>query len=243
MMRALRAELRKLLTVRSTYVVLIIVLGLTAAVSFWASGYKADGVLGSYHWQNAMLATITGVSFFVGITPILLITHEYRHNLIYYTLTGIRSRSSVFWAKVAVSALYSLIFFTLVLIVTTAALAAGLRFGGHTLPPQHVIWWPLLWHGGFYLLAITLLAVIFAFIIRNQIGAFVAYLLYPGTAENLLGLLLKKNIGYLPFTAISNVFDHSSPDFSVHKSAVIASTWLVAGLVASWLLFLRRDAN
>ena len=108
-MRALRAELRKLLTVRSTYVVHIIVLGLTAAVSFWASGYKADGVLGSYHWQNAMLATITGVSFFVGITPILLITHEYRHNLIYYTLTGIRSRSSVFWAKVAVSALYSLV--------------------------------------------------------------------------------------------------------------------------------------
>lgn len=243
MIRAIRAELRKLLTVRSTYVVLLIAVLLNLVVSFWVNGYKMDQPVGAHFLQANLLQLISGIGFFVGITPILLITHEYRHNLIYYTLTANRSRTVVFLSKLAVVVKYAAVFMLLNMLVGAFGMIVGLHMGHHALPAQQFDWWPLIWQSGFYLLAVSFMAVIFAFIIRNQIGAFVTYLLYPGTVEGLLGLLLKSKAGYLPFNAISNVIQHTPNGLDLHKAAVVAAAWVAFGLVVSWALFLKRDAN
>lgn len=243
MTSAIRAELRKLLTVRSTYFVLIGAVLLNAVISFWASGYKAGATLPGDYLQGCIQATMNAMAFFAGIAPLLLVTHEYRHNTIYYTLTANRSRTTVFLAKLIVIAKYVLTFMLITALVTVAAVLVGIKLGGHTLQPQHFDWWPLVWRSTFFMLGVSYLAAIFGFIIRNQIGSFVAYLLYPGTVESLLAMLLKSKAGYLPFTSLSNVMHPVSQDFSIAKSAVIGAVWVVAGLVVSWLLFVRRDAN
>ncbi|MBL8121932.1 hypothetical protein JNM87_04265 [Candidatus Saccharibacteria bacterium] len=243
MITAIKSELRKVLTVRSTYLVFIIALLINMIVSFWTSGYRVDHALDTHYLQNSIIALISGIGFFVGITPLLLVTHEYRHNLIYYTLTANHSRTIVFLAKLAVIAKYALVFMLANMLFATLAILVGLNLGDHTLPAQQFEWWPLLWRSGFYLLAVSFMAAIFGFVVRNQIGAFVVYLLYPGTVEALIGLLIKKNAGYLPFRAIATVIMPAQGDFSVNKSAVIAAVWVVVGLIVSWLLFLKRDAN
>ena len=85
-------------------------------------------------------------------------------------------------------------------------------------------------------------------LIRNQVGAIITLFVAPGTIESLLGLLLKKNQVYLPFTALRQVVSQSmDPSLAgritpVHAAyvfgAYLAGTWIVA-----WVLFLRRDAN
>jgi hypothetical protein len=92
MIPAIRAELRKLLTVRSTYLIFFGTLALNIVVSYWTSGYKFTQPTGTNYLQSSAMSTITGMGFFVGLVPLLLITHEYRHNLIYYTLTANRRR-------------------------------------------------------------------------------------------------------------------------------------------------------
>lgn len=242
-MHAVRAELRKLLTVRSTYIIVIGSFLLNVGIIFWTSGYKTTADIGPTYLQDTALSAVGGIGFFAGLIPILLISHEYRHNLIFYTFTANRSRTSVFLAKLVVIVVYALLFMLLHLFGTLAATAAGLQLGNHAMGTQAIDWWPLLWRGGFYTIAISLLGAIFAFIVRNQIGAFVTYLLYPGTVESLLGLVLKNKTMYMPYNSINNVIMTNPHGLSLHKTTLIATLWLLFGLAVSWALFLRRDAN
>jgi uncharacterized membrane protein len=82
---------------------------------------------------------------------------------------------------------------------------------------------------------------IFAFIIRNQIGTIVALIFLPGTVEGLLGLLLKENNFYLPFSALNGVINQIP--FSHGKSALVALAYVAVGWIVAALLFKRRDAN
>lgn len=245
MIPAIRAELRKLLTVRSTYLIFFGTLALNIVVSYWTSGYKFTQPTGTNYLQSSAMSTITGMGFFVGLVPLLLITHEYRHNLIYYTLTANRRRSTVFLAKLAVIAKYTALFMLANGAGAVLAIVVGLAMGHHTLPAQHYDWWPLLWKSSLYLMCISGFAAIFGFVVRNQIGAFILYLLYPDPIEQLIGLLLRGAAKYLPFNAISAIMSEATqPDrLSAHAGAVVAAAWVVGGLLLSWVLFVKRDAN
>jgi hypothetical protein len=65
--------------------------------------------------------------------------------------------------------------------------------------------------------------------------------LIPGTVEQLLGLLLKKNQVYLPFSALGAVLEHNQ--ISYVRAATVVGLYVVVGWIVAWVLFLRRDAN
>src|ERR1700690_121413 len=97
MRAALKAELRKLLTVRSTYFILIVVLLLEVLFAFYISGWRATAtdLHSSGALSSAVTDAVTAVSIFSALVALLLFTHEYRYNTIMYTLTASNSRSRV----------------------------------------------------------------------------------------------------------------------------------------------------
>ena len=72
----------------------------------------------------------------------------------------------------------------------------------------------------------------------------------PGTLEGLLGILLKDNAKYLPYSALNGVmFGGSVPAeagivaLSRNASAAVVLVYVAAGLGVSWYLYLKRDAS
>ena len=249
MIASLRSEFRKMLSVRSTYYILGIILAILGFFGFFISGYRADkaALADPTKLAHDVTGAITLLAVVISIVGILLVTHEYRHNTIVYTLTAARSRSTVLWSKIITVSVFAVIMTILIGILAPATAALGVHFAGHHLVPQQLPVWDLFWRTVFMGWGFSMFAIILAFIIRNQIGVFVAVLLIPSTVENLLGLLLKNNVVYLPFSALSSVLDKVTttpyPVISHQKAALIALAYILAGWVVAWVLFLRRDAN
>src|ERR1700744_3733974 len=100
MIATLKAEFRKLLTVRSTYVITGLVLVLVIFVAFYVEGWRLDSA--GLRDPTQLAGDVTGalmITVFGAIVAILLMTHEYRYNTIMYTLTSSNSRSKVFISK------------------------------------------------------------------------------------------------------------------------------------------------
>lgn len=244
MIRAFKAEMRKLLTVRSSYILLLIALLLGGFISYWVLGYKAEQVtIGSSYLQDSIFGMLSGLSIFAGIAGILLMTHEYRYNTIYYALTSARSRTKLLLSKILVVSVYAIVFAVTLALTSTLLVLLGLHVGHHELVAQHFQWGELLWRGLFYMGGITLFGLLFAVLIRNQIGTIVLYLFMPGTIEQLAALVLKDNAAYLPFTSLGNLMMQKPNHLSYATSALVALAWLVGGWIIAWLLFLKRDAN
>jgi ABC-2 type transport system permease protein len=180
----------------------------------------------------------------VAICGILLITHEYRYNTIMHSLTLSRRRSQVFIAKIVIISLFVGITMAIFAVLSPLLTLAGIHLHGLNLVHQDVDLGTLWWRALFASWAYSMLAAILALTIRIQVGAIVAFFLAPGTIEGLLGLLLKKDQVYLPFTAVSGVLNHNgAQQISYGRSAVIALIWIVVGYAIALVLFNRRDAN
>lgn len=249
MRAAFKAELRKLLSVRSTYVILGLSLLLTVFFAFFVAGWQAKSVDLARHSLIAEQVTsaVQPLSLLFGLAAILLVTHEYRYNTIVYTLTANRSRTKVLLAKyltVSVFGIVAALFFG-----TLSPLATALGIHLHHLHvssqsiPLLSLFWRVLFAGWGY----VSLAFILAVIIRVQVGAIASMFLIPSTLENLLGLLLKTKQAYLPFTSLSILLDVGSHEhhlaISYARAAVVASIYIVVGWLIALILFLRRDAS
>ena len=245
MIRSFRAEMRKIWTVRSTYVIALLVLIVAVGIAgFWAYGYKdvghaakSPGVL-----LDLLYGGISTVGVFVTFIALLSVGHEYRYNTILYSLTNINRRSKLFvtkWLAVTLSALF-------VAAIALSLCGVGFYIGQHvhhintmaqTMPGGDFVW-----RAAASIVGLVSLGYIIAMLLRSQVGAIAAFLVLPTTVESLLGLLLKDNIKYLPFTAVGNLSTiHPSPSLSTSltiAAAYIAGFWLLA-----YVLFLRRDAN
>lgn len=250
MMPALKAELRKLFTVRTTYVVSGLLLLVLAGVAFWFGGYNAsDQTLSDPNLiSNALLNGISQVAVVGALVAILLVTHEYRYNTILYSLTG-NSRSKVLAAKFAAISMFSVLYVIVAALVSVGALMLGAQLQDGTLVSQTLPMFDLIWRILFYAWAYALFGLIAAVLIRNQVATLVIVLFLAGTIEGLLSLVLKDNAAYLPFTALSLVI---VPDqiaafvggtMSSAKAAIITAGYLLAGTTAAWLSFMKRDAN
>jgi nucleoside permease NupC len=95
MIAALRSELRKIVTLRSTYVIFGFAVLLVLFMDGWVMGYKHTQ-LGATFVADVISSTLMGTGFLLGLIVLLQITQEYRHNTIYYTLTLVRRRTTVF---------------------------------------------------------------------------------------------------------------------------------------------------
>lgn len=244
---SIKSEVRKLFSVRSTYILLGAALGLDIFFSFYISGWRADKMALSnpMFLSSQVVQAISFLTLFSIVAAILLVTHEYRYNTISYTLTGSKSRSRAFFAKYATLTGFAIIFSLFFGLLSPLLTAIGLHAHNLSLVHQHYDLWSAIWRSVFYGWGSVTFAFILASIIKHQVGSVVAIFLFPSTFEQLLGLLIKQNQIYLPYTALDGLVDNlpRGNHISHHTSVVVTSIYIVTGLLVSWYLFLHRDAQ
>ena len=246
MKNAIKAEFRKLLSVRSTY---IIVAGCLLITMLFA-GY-IEGVRASVHTMaNPLLlageskSAALLVGLILAIAGLMLFGHEYRYNTIMYTLTSTNRRLKPYFAKVVSITVFSLVMGLVTTFFSPLCTLIGLKIGGHHLSPQTFDYVSIAWRCVFCVWGYAMYAFILVAIIRSQIGAIVTYLLIPLIGENILGALLKGNMKYLPFASLQTVAAPSILQGSTPgQSALISTLYVIVGIVVGAVLIMRRDAN
>jgi ABC-2 type transport system permease protein len=247
MIAALKAELRKVLSVRSTYVIIALTLAISVAlVSFWVYGYKdvSHAQLSTGVLREALFTAIGPAGVFLSFLAILQVGHEYRYNTILYSLTSVNSRLKVLFAKWLVVTVITVI----IAAVTTLLSAGGFYIGQHlahiaTLP-QTVPVADFVWRAAVSIIGSVTFAYIIVILLRSLVGAFAVVLVLPTTVETLLSILLKDNAKYLPYTALGNLTGTGAPNAPVPaNSLLIVLIYLIAFGGLATILFWRRDAN
>lgn len=250
MLDTLRAEFRKLLTIRSTYIVTGVCLFLIVLFAFYAQGIREPGEIARNRllFKDIVFSTVQTVGFLGAIVGMLLLSHEYRYNMITYTLTASRSRTRVLLAKAIVVSVYA-VALTLALSVMAPLLT---YLGAHVIQgapvaPQELDVVGLLWRAAFVGWGYAMIGFVVTALIRNQVGAIVSFLFFPLTIEPLSSLLLKQNSMYMPFSMLQQVLGTqvsvTGTSISSVKAVAITLIYLGASGAIAWLLFMRRDAN
>lgn len=307
MIAQLKSEVRKLLSVRSTYILLsisLVLVGLFAYIGTSATTYEtatcqstgevlygqgfADARLeGSspeevcrgpvtyatettrdlpkerllFGLQEAVPVTVT----FASIILILFVAHEFRYNIINYTLTISNSRSKVLLAKLTVSIVFTILIALLAIGVNMAVSLAAISVKDLNLPAQDYNWLYIVSRHVVYALGYTLLGVGIAVLVRNLTFAIASVFVLPtldGLARFLLAIREIEPTRVLPFSALdrfgnvaSDVVGRTSDvgDKFANASGTLPATalgalgvfaiYLVALWAITWYLFLRRDAN
>jgi ABC-type transport system involved in multi-copper enzyme maturation permease subunit len=248
MIPLVKAELRKMFTVRSTYFILGLALLIEVIFAFYASGFKANQLAfdNPNYLASQVTSAITSLGLIASLVAIMLITHEYRYNTIMYTLTSSKSRTQVFAAKFIVITLFAVLFSLIYGWLSPLLVSLGANLHGLHVVNQHFDVWSLMWRAVFVGWGFVMFASILAISIRAQVGAIAAVFLVPSTVESLLGLLLKQNQVYLPFSSLNVVIGTNGAThtpITVTHAALVATAYMVFGLLVSWILFVRRDAN
>jgi ABC-2 type transport system permease protein len=266
MIPTLKAEFKKLLTIRSTYFISLLFLLLIAFMSFYVQGFKNVPTETLIPLDNDkaslfLAGTITQVANFVavagGLIGLLLLTHEYRYNTIIYTLSASNSRSKVLASKIIAIFVYVFVFSALTSLMALGLMKAGTAASGHHLVHQNINYLTYVAKSVFMAEGFAMGGLLFAAIIRNQVGAIAALFIIPNPIEGLLSLLLKSHTVYLPFTALQQVVQPpivsgvlAAPDrngettgfLSAPKGALVFLAYLAVSWAIAWYLFLRRDA-
>jgi ABC-type transport system involved in multi-copper enzyme maturation permease subunit len=271
MIDALRYEIVRLRTIRSTYWLIGIALGLQLVISTliaWAipsSGPQSGG-----DRSFALLATIGGaagfplfIAYVLGLLGVFSMGHEYRHGMIRATLTALRSRVAVLAAKTVVTTVVSAaVAFTCALLALVIALPFGIEmptFGGFREVTLGMV---------IYTALFALSGMAFAAITRNQTAAVALILLLPSVIEEVAkGVLviiravsdepvdqggMAAVLKFLPYDAGSQMYTQFSIDdllevfgvtsFGAVGGGLVMATFVAILLAASTALFLKRDA-
>ena len=247
MISALKAEFIKLFTVRSTYIILGLSLALEVLFAFYISGWRAkpDNLADSGFLSEQVTSAVGTLNLLVGIVGVLLVTHEYRYNTIMYTLTSNKSRSRVLFAKLLAISCFAIVFALVFGGLSPLLAGFGIHAHGLHLVHQYVPVWSLIWRTVVAGWGFVALATILALLIRIQVGAIAAMFLIPGTVEQLLGLLLRKNQVYLPFSSLGVLLGNAAEGshISYVRAALVGVAYITVGWLVAWIAFIRRDAN
>lgn len=241
MIPLLRAEARKLFSVRSTYIISAIALALITFLAFYTEGYR--GMFPTETWLTTLMANVaTTITIFVAIVAILLLGHEYRYNTITYTLAAANSRTKVLLAKIITVIGFSLGMTVIAWLLAVVAYIAGVSLspneGQILVSPEFV--WNNIWRGFYLVVSFGLIGLLLAFLIRQLVGAIAVLFIWP-TVELLLSPLLKESARYLPFSLLEKIGSNSP--FATNSAAFLFAAYLAALWLLAWYLFLRRDAN
>jgi ABC-type transport system involved in multi-copper enzyme maturation permease subunit len=253
MINQLKSEIRKLLSVRSTYYTVGLIILITALMSFWFEGYKKSSPDADV-FHHALMNVPNLVAFFIAMTAILLATHEYRYNTIVYTLTTSKSRTKTLLSKILAIVLFASAVTVLVQLLSFALMSLGNSMAGHPLPAQDINYIEFFAKALFFVNGFVLAGLLLGILVRNQIATFAILFVLPNVLESLMNLILKENSIYLPFSALGEVVNpppaamgDTGPfkfgDLSPGKAAAVYSIYLAIGSLVTWYLFLKRDAN
>lgn len=267
MIPQIKSEFKKLLTVRSTYVLSICFLLLLGFLSFYVQGFKnvpleTTSALDHAKASLFLAGTITQIANVVsvagGLIGLLLLTHEYRYNTIIYTFTASNNRNKVLFAKIIAVLVYVFCYSVFAGLMALILTRLGAAASGHTLIPQNINYLTFVAKIVFFAESFAMGGLLFAALIRNQVGAIAALFIIPNPVEAILGLLLKNNAVYLPFTALQQVIQPpvvngvlvhadrrtiTTGTLTAPKGALVFLAYLIVGWVVAWYLFLRRDAS
>lgn len=245
MIPALNAEFRKITTVRSTLFLTVISFLITSGlIGFWIYGFKDVGhaALNSGVAVDCIFAAVSGLSVFLSFIAILLVGHEYRYNTIMYSLTSVNQRGKVFFAKYVAVAAFTLVLSAVLILLTVVAFYIGLMAHHVAYATQDIAYWDVIWRSAAAILGSVTFAFIITMLIRSLTGSIATVIVLPSFVEGMLTLLLHDNVKYLPYTALSNLTQLNSKVSAGFSLVVVAVYALVLG-IASYVLFLRRDAN
>ena len=247
MMNTLKSEFRKLLTVRSTYFIVLICLAMVALFAGYGDGFRATAAnVQDPSWlAHESYSAITFVGLIAALAGLLLFGHEYRYNSIMYTLTSSNNRLKSLLAKVLVVSTFALVTCIIFAFFSPLCSIIGIHLAGHTLGPQVFNIWEVLWHCMFVGWGYAMFAFILVAIIRSQVGAIVAYLMIPLIGENIIANIFKSTAHYMPFMSLQLVTP-AGPVIngaSLQHNITVVLAYVVVGLAASAILFSKRDAN
>lgn len=250
MMASIRAEFRKLFTIRSTYVVTAIVIAVILLMSFYLEGYRGNtGSAASELLPTAMQEiaynTLGMAALFISIIAILAVGHEYRYNTIVYTLTANARRTQVYLAKALAVTVFGIGFALLALAFSFAVYHLGLLLRDATLSAQQFDVWTVLGRAVLYSGVYAMVGFVLAVLLRSIIGAIAVLLLFPSTIEPLLGLLLKDNAQYLPFSTFDHIVGAAlmPGTMTANTAAALSAVYIAVLGIVAWLSFIKRDAN
>lgn len=240
MIPLIRAECRKLLTVRSTYFIAGSALLIIFFMSFYIEGIR--GMSGQNVWLMSLISDVsTTLSPFVAIMAILCMGHEYRFNTITYTLTAANSRAKVMLAKILVTLAYALTFTLIAWLFAALAYMGGASLSPH--PDQAVVapqvFWGDVWRSIYFVLGFSMIGLLLAFLFRHVVGAMAALFIWPAV-ESLLSPLLRHNARNLPFNLLEQIHVGIG---SASLAALLFLAYVIVGWLVVWYLFTRRDAN
>lgn len=247
-----KSELRKLLTVRSTYWIVSVVILLIALLAGYGEGYRNGANATSGLFSDSLLNITSIFPLLAAVVGVLLMAHEYRYNTIVYTLVNSNSRTKVLISKIITIVLFSLFFTAVLTGMVFGSLALGAQLGGHPLPHQEVDYLIYFLKAFYFVTGYALVGLLFATLIRNLVASIVALFVIPNLVESIANLLFKENSVYMPFSALSQVVTSAPPEdvgpfsfgsLSPLKGAVVFLVWLAVGWLVAWFLFLRRDAS
>lgn len=246
MMATLKAEFRKLLSVRSTYILSVVGLVLAGTIAFWGNGLRGPEVFMPSQIQDSVYNNFTIVSIFTGIVAVLLICHEYRYSTIGYTFTASNNRLKVLLAKLAVTGVYAVIMGIVTIFWVIGLITLGAHIGGHHIGTQIFDVTGTLWKTMAYSVGGVWFGLFLGAVSRSLVFAIVAYFAIP-TVEPILHALLKVSNNAMPMTAQNQILlssDVATPGvYSPLASAGVFGLYLLGlGIVAA-VLFMRKDAN
>ena len=244
----LRAEILKLRTTRTPYVLLLVgvlLAGVTTSALVGSGAVEQDRAL-------ALAQGSSFASFLVLVLGALLVTNEYRHGTITTTFLGEPRRVHVLVAKLLVAAAAGVLF-ALVTLATTAAIALPwLAARDEALPLDG----QALEACGRLVLAFALYAVLGAAVgavIQGQVGTIVAIFVWFLVVESLVGLVSQLVFGdfgepdpltpYLPGNALGGIVGGQGAEFMLRAGpAILLSLAYVGGLALLGALSMtRRD--
>lgn len=271
MIAALRYELTRIRTIRSTWWISalavglgILIAGLLAWATWWEQRYGEGVSAKDLHELGPMIVTqlaATGqvpslVSYLLAMLGIFAWGHEYRHGMIRASLTALNSRTALWLAKYAVVAVWAVgvAIVTMVGSILISLIFLGDRAGRLVNADVFAAMGKTL----LYAVVLAWLAMAFTAITRSQAFAMVTLFLWPMLIEPLCAVFflavpgMDKHIEltrFLPFNAgtqLLNVMGDATSTFgnplSALGGAIIFGGVAAVLMVASFLLFGRRDA-
>lgn len=207
MIASITAEIRKLRTVRTTWVLTIMGWALVALASsvtlfqeqFGGPFTGTDGEIASVIHQ------IGSTSIIVLIVAILAVTTEFRHGTIGRTLQLTPSRTRVLSAKMVTAGLYAVGFFVTSLLIAGALLLVAQAVKDVPLDASSKTL-VALWQGPVALALTASLGVAVGALLRSQVVTISATFIWLFIAENLVAGLAPSAGRWMPFQVLNAVF-------------------------------------
>ncbi len=215
---------------------------------FYVGGWHSSRIdlLDPHRLFRITQQSISFLAILPALIAVLLFSHEFRYNLASYSLTISKSRSRVLVAKFIVVSIIALVSTGLVGVLSPLLALAGMDANHLHIVHQSYYFVNIVWRGLFYGWGYSIIGLVIAMLVREQIGALVTLLIFPTLVEGLLSIWLTSNTVYLPFSALHSELgvglNVAKTNLSPINSLYVFLGYVIVGSIIGWILFLRRDA-